>query len=86
MSVAVTNDGRHVMVTERDTRCVTVLSSTGKVVDKFDGCGIEFKNPWGIAVTFDKHILVTTITNRKLWKFDFSFNYMKHPLTSTVSG
>ena len=73
--VAVTDDGQNVVVTEWSGHRVTVFSSTGEVVRKFDRHGNgpgEFNNPWGVAVSADKHIFVA---NRygMMQKLSFSF-------------
>ena len=74
--VAVTDDGQHVVVTELNGNCMTVFSSTGEVVRRFDGCVSgpgEFSYPWGVAVSADKHIFVANLYG-KLQKFSF-FSY-----------
>ena len=81
--VAVTDDGQHVVVTEWNSHQLTVFSSTGEVVKRFGkdlGPG-EFNNPWGVAVSADKHIFVA---NRygKLQKFSFS----SYEASANVSG
>ena len=82
--VAVTDDGQHVVVTECLGCHVTVFSSTGEVVKRLGSYGNgpgEFNNPWGVAVSADKHILVA---NRfgKLQKFSFS----SHEASANVRG
>ena len=59
--VAVTDDGQHVIVTEREQHCVTVLSTAGEVVERFGQHGTgpgNFVNPSDVAVSADNHIYV----------------------------
>uniref|UniRef100_A0A1X7UGU5 Uncharacterized protein n=1 Tax=Amphimedon queenslandica TaxID=400682 RepID=A0A1X7UGU5_AMPQE len=60
--VAVTDDN-HVIVTEHDGNCVTILDREGKKVKSLGGEGgsgnIEFSSPRGVAITPDKFILVS---------------------------
>ena len=82
--VAVTDDGQHVVVTEWDGHRVTVFSSTGEVVRRFGKYGSgpgQFNNPWGVAVSADKHIFVANRYS-KLQKFSF-FSY---EASANVSG
>ena len=73
VGVAVTDDNRQrVIVTERDEG-ITMFSNTGKILRKYDGYGIKFVNPWAIAMSPDKRILVTAIGSRKLWRLNLSF-------------
>ena len=59
--IAVTDDGKYVVVTERKVHCVTVLSCTGELVRRFGSHGSgagKFFYPWGVAVSADNHIFV----------------------------
>ena len=60
--VAVSDDG-HVIVTEWDGRCVTILDNEGKKVKSLGGKGgsgnVEFSSPRGVAITPDNFILVS---------------------------
>ena len=59
--IAVTADGKHVVVAEWNGNCVTVLTDTGELVRRFGSHGrgpAEFFSPWGIAISADNHILV----------------------------
>ena len=60
--VAVSDNG-HVMVTERDGHCVTILDNEGKKVKSFGvkgGSGnVQFFAPRGVAITPDNFILVS---------------------------
>ena len=72
--IAVTGDGKHVVVAEYDGHCVTVLSSTGQVVRSFGGHGNglgKFIHPMCVALSTDAHILVGDKTCR-LQKFKFT--------------
>ena len=72
--VAVTDDGQHVVVAEWHGHCVTVFSSSGEVVRRFGRHGIGpglFYNPFGVAVSADKHIFVANCGG-KLHKLSFS--------------
>ena len=59
--VAVSDDG-HVIVTERNGNCITILDNEGKKVKSFGGKGgsgnIQFSSPCGVAITPDNFILV----------------------------
>ena len=58
--VAVTDD-EHIIVSERNSHCVTVLDSDGKKIKSF-GQGsenVKFSQPRGVAITPDNFILVT---------------------------
>ena len=60
--VAVTDDG-HIIVSERNIHCITVLDRDGKKVKSFGqnsgGIGnVEFTYPRGVAITSDNFILV----------------------------
>ena len=64
--VAVSDDG-HVIVTEWDGNCITVLDREGKKVKSFTSSrNIKFSNPRGVAITPDNFILVTD--NHKIQK------------------
>ena len=60
--VAVTDDN-HVIVTERNGHCVTILDREGKKVKSLGGKGgsgnVMFSGPHGVAITPDKFILVS---------------------------
>ena len=76
IDVAVTDDGKHVVVAEYDGHCVTVLSSTGKVVKKFGSLGNEpgkFQHPCGIAVSADNIFVVGH--SKRIQKFAISSTY-----------
>ena len=82
--VAVTDDGQHVVVTEWGGHRLTVFSSTGEVVRRFDRCGSgpgELYYPWGVAVSADKHIFVANFYGQ-LQKFSFS----SYEASADVSG
>ena len=75
--IAVTDSGQYVVVAEWSGHRVTVLSKAGKVVKRFGSCGNgpgKFLNPWGVAVSADKHILVANRFDM-LQKFSFSSTY-----------
>ena len=60
--VAVSDDG-HVIVTENNGHCVTILDNEGKKAKSFGGKGgsgnVEFSFPCGVAITPDNFILVS---------------------------
>ena len=60
--VAVSDDG-HVIVTECDSNCVTILDNEGKKMKSFGGEGgsgnVQFSFPRGVAITPDNFILVS---------------------------
>ena len=60
--VAVTDDS-HVIITERNGDCVTILDREGKKVKSLGGKGgsgnVKFSHPHGVAITPDKFILVS---------------------------
>ena len=57
--VAISDDG-HVIVTETNGNCITVLDREGKKVKSFTSSGnIKFSSPHGVAITPDNFILVT---------------------------
>ena len=72
--VAVSDDG-HVIVTENQGSCITVLDREGKKVKSFSGGRIKFLSstsfscPRGVAITPDNFILVTD--NHKIQKLTF---------------
>ena len=72
--VAVSDDGRHVIVTESQRNCVTVFSTaTGEVVTRFGRHGNrpgELENPREVAVSADGHIFVSD--NNQIHKFTLS--------------
>ena len=83
--IAVTDDGKHVVVTEWDGHCVTVLTDTGELVRRFGSRGRgpgKFSNPWGVAVSANNHIFVVdacrlqrfTFTGRFETSFEFSLS------------
>ena len=67
--VAVSDDG-HVIVTENQGSCITVLDKEGKKVKSFSGGRIKllsstsFSSPCGVAITSDNFILVTSNNHR----------------------
>uniref|UniRef100_A0A1X7SW21 B-box C-terminal domain-containing protein n=1 Tax=Amphimedon queenslandica TaxID=400682 RepID=A0A1X7SW21_AMPQE len=60
--VAVSDDN-HVIITEGDSNCVTILDREGKKVKSLGGEGgsgnVKFSEPRGVAITPDKFILVS---------------------------
>ena len=61
--VAVTDDG-HIIVSEQDSHCVTVLDRDGKRMKSFNQkslgfCNVKFSQPRGVAITPDNLILVS---------------------------
>ena len=70
--IAVTDDRQHVVVTERYSSCIKVLSNTGEEVMKFGSFGREpgeFLHPRGVTVSADNHIFV--LDDERLHKFPF---------------
>ena len=65
--IAATGDGQHVVVTESEANCVTILDSgTGQVVRNFSGFGGRLIEPKRLAVSADcKSIFVATETGVK---------------------
>ena len=67
--VAVSDDG-HVIVTESNNHCVTILDNEGKKVKSLGGEGgsgnVMLNNPCGVAITPDNFILVSD--NRRIQK------------------
>ena len=65
--VAVSDDG-HVIVTENNGDCVTILDNEGKKVKSLGGIGgmgdVEFYYPSGVAITPDNFILVSDVNHR----------------------
>uniref|UniRef100_A0A1X7T1Y7 RING-type domain-containing protein n=1 Tax=Amphimedon queenslandica TaxID=400682 RepID=A0A1X7T1Y7_AMPQE len=65
--VAVTDDN-HVIITEHDGHCVTILDREGKKVKSLGGKGgsgnVKFSGPCGVAITPDKFILVSDDNHR----------------------
>uniref|UniRef100_A0A1X7UHH6 SMP-30/Gluconolactonase/LRE-like region domain-containing protein n=1 Tax=Amphimedon queenslandica TaxID=400682 RepID=A0A1X7UHH6_AMPQE len=65
--VAVTDDN-HVIITECDGDCVTILDREGKKVKSLGGEGgsgnVYFSYPGGVAITPDKFILISDDSNR----------------------
>ena len=65
--VAVSDDG-HVIVTENNGNCVTILDNEGKKVKSFGGEGgsgsVKFSSPRGVAITPDNFILVSEESHR----------------------
>ena len=57
------NDDNHIIVTENDGHCVTILDREGKKVKSLGGKGgsgnVKFSSPHGVAITPDKFILVS---------------------------
>ena len=77
--VAVTDDG-HVIVSENDTHCVTLLDRDGKKVKSFSqksgGSGnVKFFRPRGVAITPDNFILVAD--NHKIQKISMDGKSIK---------
>ena len=77
--VAVTDDG-HIIVSENDGKCVTVLDRDGKKVRSFGqksgGSGnVKFSRPRGVAVTSNNFILVTD--NHKIQKISMDGKCIK---------
>ena len=62
LGVAVSDDG-HVIVTEWNGNCVTILDNEGKKVKSLGGKGgsgnVKFSSPCGVAITPDNFILVS---------------------------
>lgn len=59
--IAVTDDRKHIIVSELNGHCITVLSCTGELVKKFGRLGngpIKFMRPWNVAVSADDNIFV----------------------------
>ena len=73
--VAVTDDG-HIIVSENNSNCVTVLDSDGKKVKSFGQkiIGVKFSQPRGVAITPDNFILVTD--NHKIQKISIDGAYI----------
>ena len=74
--VAVTDD-EHIIVSERDSHCVTVLDRDGKKIKSF-GQGsenVKFSQPRGVAITSDNFILVTD--NHKIQKISMDGECLK---------
>ena len=65
--VAVSDDG-HVIVTEYNGHCVTILDNEGKKVKSLGGKSgsgnVEFYHPFGVAITPDNFILVSDFNHR----------------------
>ena len=65
--VAISDDG-HVIVTERDSNCVTILDNNGKKLKSFGEKGgsgtVKFSCPRGVAITPDNFILVSDRNHR----------------------
>ena len=65
--VAVSDDG-HIIVTEWNGNCVTILDNEGKKVKSFGGEGgsgnVQFSYPRGVAITPDNFILVSDVNHR----------------------
>ena len=65
--VAVSDDG-HVIVTETNGNCVTILDNEGKKVKSLGGIGgsgnVKFSCPCGVAITPDNFILVSNGNHR----------------------
>ena len=75
--IAVTNDGKYVVVTDTESHCVVVLSSAGEELRRFGGRHVsfshesaKFNHPVGVAVSADKHLYV--VDYERLQKFTFS--------------
>ena len=65
--VAVSDDN-HVIITESNGNCITILDREGKKVKSLGGKGgsgnVKFSYPCGVAITLDKLILVSDESNR----------------------
>ena len=77
--VAVTDDG-HIIVSERNIHCITVLDKDGKKVKSFGentgGIGnVKFTYPRGVAITADNFILVAD--NHKIQKISMDGECIK---------
>ena len=85
--VAVTADGKYVVVAECSRHCVTVLTDTGELVRRFGSFGSgpgKFLNPWGVAVSADNHIFVVdTQLNGTFQKFTLTG---RHVASVRLSG
>uniref|UniRef100_A0A1X7UGR5 Uncharacterized protein n=2 Tax=Amphimedon queenslandica TaxID=400682 RepID=A0A1X7UGR5_AMPQE len=61
--VAVNDDDNHVIITDRNDDCVTILDREGKKLKSLGGKGgssdVKFSCPRGVAITPDKFILVS---------------------------
>ena len=85
-SLAVTQDGQHVVVAERDGSRVTILTSTGRVVRRFGSHGSgpgKFINPLSVAVSSTNHIYVADLNT--IQKFTFSGSFVSM-ITGNVYG
>ena len=75
--VAVSDDG-HVIVTENNGHCVTILDNEGKKVKSFEGKGgsgnVQFSYPKGVAITPDYFILVSD--NRRIRKISMDGDHV----------
>ena len=76
MSIAVTDDEQHLVVSECNSHRMAVLSSTGKVVKRLGCQSSGFSKPWGVAVSADKHIFAS-VSEKSLRKYDFSLSSLK---------
>ena len=75
--IAVTDDGQHVVVTEVNRHCVTVLSSTSrKVINQFGQHGYgpgRFHHPTAVVVSADHHVFVRDNNGIQKFTIDGSF-------------
>ena len=67
--MAISQEG-HLIVTERDDSCITIINTTsGEVINRFGQYGsgqIEFDYPNGLSMTQDGHIVVADYDNHRL--------------------
>uniref|UniRef100_A0A1X7TGH0 SMP-30/Gluconolactonase/LRE-like region domain-containing protein n=1 Tax=Amphimedon queenslandica TaxID=400682 RepID=A0A1X7TGH0_AMPQE len=84
--VAVSNDN-HVIITETNGDCVTILDREGKKVKSLGGEGgsgnVKFSHPRGVAITPDKFILVSD--NHRIQKISMN-GYRKASVGKKGSG
>ena len=75
--VAVSDEG-HVIVTERNGHCVTILDNEGKKVKSFGGEGgsgnVQFSFPRGVAITPDNFILISD--DHRIQKISMDGDYL----------
>ena len=87
--IAATDDGQHVIVTDHNAHCVTVLSNTGEVVSRFGSHGLEpgkFLYPMDVAVSADKHIFVIDDLGTRVQKFTFSTSHETVYNATNITG
>ena len=85
--VAVSDDG-HVIVTENNGHCATILDNEGKKVKSFEGKGgsgnVQFSYPKGVAITPDYFILVSD--NRRIQKISMDGDHVASVYSEKGSG